>query len=101
MALLPRRKRSSAATPSSTPGAWKKQLNTGGVSATTSAREPERETGRKLGREPGRPTTFTRGRREKAKSFDIVSLRWRQDALGVSAVLPRHWQPYLENETHR
>ena len=64
-ALSPRRKRSSAATPSSTPRARKKQLNTRGVSSTTSARKPRREPGRG----PGRPTSFSRCRRKKDSRF--------------------------------
>ena len=66
-ALSPRLKRSSAATPSSTPRARKKQLNTRGVSSTTSARKPARE--------PGRPTRFSRCRREKDSSFSEQILR--------------------------
>src|SRR5262249_18735782 len=53
-----------AATPSSTPRARKKQWNTRGVSSTTSARER----GAEPGREPGRPTSFTRCRRESPTS---------------------------------
>ena len=70
-ALSPRLKRSSAATPSSTPRARKKQLNTRGVSSTTSAREPAREPGR----EPGRPTSFSRCRREKDSSFSELDFQ--------------------------
>src|SRR5262245_15101747 len=63
-ALSPRLKRSWAATPSSTPRARKKQLNTRGVSSNTSAMKPRRVPGR----ESGRPTNFSRCRREKDSS---------------------------------
>ena len=50
--------------PPTAPRARKKQLNTRGVSSTTSIRERAREPGR-----AGRPTSFSRCRREKDSSF--------------------------------